>query len=1089
MIVRCTFTRHITPQITRRIAQHIARRISPHITRHITRHIALKQLFPLLFSLLAVALSVPALAQSSTASGVASGTIGGIVFGTVVDSASGSPLESVQITLSGSRAVVLSRADGTFAIGGVAAGTYTLQLRRVGYAPSTVSAVNVSVGDRVQLSIKLQPSALRLADVVTTGVADPRAATRVPFSVSRVDSAQLGAVMAADAISQLQGKVAGVAMVRGGAPGTGSDIQLRTPASLFKSTMPLIVVDGVVLSQSNPSVADLLSLDLESAEVVKGAAAASLYGSRAANGVISIRSRRGASLPDGRTEFVLRSEFGTNYLTGKPLFANQHAFRMNDAGQYTNENGTVVPREGRVERADSVRFQDQQYPSGGGATGAVNQLDQFFTGNSFANTSLSIGRSLGSSAWRALVSTGAIGGVVPMDGGYRRTDARISLDQQITPSLLLSLTGSHTRSKRSVVDEGENSPFFDLINQAPDVNLRVPDSDGTRYVFQPDSTSQGARPNPLYMLSVRDWTVERARTLANAELKWGALQWLTVEASGSYDRGDEVEQFHFPRGAKSAIQSMQTGVVRRGSDVVSATNASLSATAVHSVGKLSSVTTARFLLEREERDTFNISAQNLSVVGVPVLEAGQNTTAVSSATSIRTNAGFLSTALDYDSRYIGDFLVRKDGSSLFGENERWQTYYRLSGAWRLAQERWWTSNAIPEFKIRASVGTAGGRPSFADQFESYVLNAGGILTKATLGNPTLKPELATEREMGVDFAIGQRTAVQFTHATTVVRDQLVQVPLSASTGFLSQWQNAGTVKGNTTELTIDLQLFRAGAFTWSTGLVADRARNRITQFDRSCFRTGTVGYRCAGVSVGSMYGATFINNVNQLSPVHAQSHSQFRVNEDNLLVPVGNAQSGERRWGQRVEIDGVDYAWGMPITLKSLSGTDSIVQIGDGASDYRVGWSNSFGWRGLSLYALVDAQVGGDVYNRTKQRMYQYYRSADVDQAHIPEAQRKPTQYYSTLYNANSVVDWFVEDGSYLRLRELAVRYRLPSKIIGAFGKDFARSASIAISGRNLFTITKYSGYDPETGRVHDRVDEFGYPLFRTFSGSMQVDF
>ena len=874
-------------------------------------------------------------------------------------------------------------------------------------------------------------------------------------------------------------------MTTSGAPGSGASIQLRSPASINKSTTPLIVLDGVIMSQTNPNTADLQAYDLESAEVVKGAAAASLYGSRAANGVISLRSRRGTSLADGRTEFSLRTEFGRSDLPRRIPFATYHAFRVNDNGEYVDENGQVVSRDDRVERPDSVRFQDQRYS---GAT--FDQVDRFFGGNAFGNTSLSVARNSGATSFRAMLSTNNADGVVPMDGGYRRTDVRLNLDQRFASALTMGLSVSHGRSKRSLTDEGENSPFFDLINQAPDVDLLQTDPDGTRYIFQPDSTSQGARPNPLYMLAVRDWKSERARTLANAELRWNPREWFTWDGNLSYDRGDELTQFHFPRGAKSAIQSLQTGAVRRSDEGVTATNASTTATIKQRAGDLTMRFAVRGLMEREQVDRFDANAQNLSVVGVPNLESGLSFTGTSLATSIRTNAAFVSSAFDYDGRYIADLLLRRDGSSLFGEDERWQTYHRASLAWRLSAEDWWPVPALNEFKLRASTGTAGGRPSFADQFETYALNAGGVLTKSTLGNPDLRPELAREQEFGVDFVVKNRVSVQVTRANTVVRDQLIEVPLPASSGFMFQWQNAGTVTGNSAELTIEAQVLRGGGVTWNSGLVADRVRNRITSFDRSCFRVGTTGHRCAGTTIGSMWGATFLRDVSQLPSAHANSHAQFARNDDGLLVPVGpDGSFAERKWGQTVTIDGQSYAWGMPITLKAASGSDSIVQIGDGTPDYRIGWSNSISWRGLTLYGLIDMQKGGDVYNRTRQRMYQYYRSADVDQTGKAELDKKPTQYYSTLYNANSVVDWFVEDGGFVKLRELSVRYQLPVSFMRAFGRTNARSASIALIGRNLFTKTRYSGYDPEVGTPLNRVDEFGYPAFRTITGSFQVDF
>jgi hypothetical protein len=146
-------------------------------------------------------------------------------------------------------------------------------------------------------------------------------------------------------------------------------------------------------------------------------------------------------------------------------------------------------------------------------------------------------------------------------------------------------------------------------------------------------------------------------------------------------------------------------------------------------------------------------------------------------------------------------------------------------------------------------------------------------------------------------------------------------------------------------------------------------------------------------------------------------------------------------------------------------------------------------WRALTVFALLDAQVGGQVYNRTKQRMYQYYRSADVDQAGKPQEEKKPLEYYDALYNANNVNRWFVEPGGYLKLREMSVRYQLGGRALAPFARVGARGVAVSLLGRNLLTWDRYSGYDPEVGSINRRIDDFTYPRFRTVTGSVQVDF
>jgi hypothetical protein len=194
-------------------------------------------------------------------------------------------------------------------------------------------------------------------------------------------------------------------------------------------------------------------------------------------------------------------------------------------------------------------------------------------------------------------------------------------------------------------------------------------------------------------------------------------------------------------------------------------------------------------------------------------------------------------------------------------------------------------------------------------------------------------------------------------------------------------------------------------------------------------------------------------------------------------------------WDQTATIGDRTYNFGRPIVVRDSAGNDVLGTIGDGNASFRWGFSNNVRWRGFTLFALLDAQVGGDVYNRTKQRMYQYYRSADVDQAGKPDDLKKPQQYYDGLYNANNVNQWFVESASYVKLREMSLTYRLGPQALSALGGFGGRGITLGIIGRNLFTSTDYTGYDPEVGTVNTRIDDFVYPRFRTFTGSVQIEF
>src|SRR5690606_5495521 len=272
---------------------------------------------------------------------------------------------------------------------------------------------------------------------------------------------------------------------------------------------------------------------------------------------------------------------------------------------------------------------------------------------------------------------------------------------------------------------------------------------------------------------------------------------------------------------------------------------------------------------------------------VPSLDNATERFVTSNQEDIRSNGFFVTLGADYAGRYILDGLIRRDGSSLFGPEERWNTYYRISGSYRMSEEVWWPWPAVNEFKLRASRGTAGGRPDFDDQFETYGFTQGGGIVKQTLGNRFLKPELATETEVGVDMIFRDRYSLQLSYADSKVEDQLILIPLAGMYGYTSQWQNAGTVEGKTWEATLEAQIAQTPNFSWRLGLVADRTRNKITEFDRSCFTTGTIAYRCAGETLGAMYGFRVIQSTSELPAGAPAQAADFQRNDDGIHAWVG----------------------------------------------------------------------------------------------------------------------------------------------------------------------------------------------------------
>lgn len=998
--------------------------------------------------------------------------------GTVRNADDNRPVAGAQVVIEGSRLGTVTNEDGRYQIANVPAGTQSVAVQIIGFATER-RQLAIPASGVISADFALKTQVLGMSEIVVTGVTAATSRAKLPFTVAKVTSDAIPVPPKA-AVSSIQGKVAGVTLIQSAQPGEGASVQLRSPTSIFRNNSPLIVVDGTILTASS---VDISPQDIESVEVVKGAAAASLYGSRAASGVIQIRTRRGSSLQEGRTRFTMRSEYGSNAIMNPIEWAQHHSLRLNAAGtRFVDAQGRDTTR--AFAAPSPFVFQDQKYP--GTVYDHIGAL--FDPGQHVTNTG-SLGYNSGNTSWIATATQHATAGVVRGNEGYKRYDFRTNLDHRVRNDLSISLSAFHMRGKQ---EDLAGDPFFDFIHQSPDVDLLQPDPDGTRYIFQPDPV--GIRANPLYQIVTQEHWDYRSRTLGSADLRWNPVAWLGFTANGSYDRADIRNEDFVPRGVKTP--ESPTGTI--GSSDLSTTtttgiNASLGLSAARTFGALQTRSSARVLMEREDNIEIDAEADDAAVGGIPDLDAFLTQGIGSGKSEVRSRGYYLTTDLDYADKYIFSGLVRRDGSSLFGAEERWHWYYRASGAYRMSVEPWWPIAQINEFKVHYSRGTAGGRPNFADRFETFGVGDGG-LTLGTLGNVFLKPEKTTEQEVGLDLVAFERFSLGLSYAKQTTVDELVAVPLPALYGFASQWQNAGTIEGKTLEGTLEARLLERPTTRWSVTVIADRSRNKIVEYNRPC-HADALGQRCAGAVLGQMWANKLWKSHADLPAVHANSQAAFQVNDDGLLVPVGAGNSfrdgvAKNLWGTNVVIDGVTYAWGMPRRLLEPNGTPARVPVGNAMPDMNWGVSTQFRWRDLNLYALVGGQVGGNVYNSTKQRMYQYARHRDVDQAGKPEELKKPVTYYTgPLYNGNVLNDWFVEPGGFTKLREVSARYALNPTALPVLRQLRADRVVLSVTGRNLFSLTDYSGYDAEIGNVLTREDSFAYPTYRTITFSIDIEF
>jgi TonB-linked SusC/RagA family outer membrane protein len=1051
----------------------------------------------------------------------------GTIRGTVIQLPSGEPLPAVQVVVVGTQRGTITARDGTFQIEGVPSGPREIRATFIGFQSQTQS-VTVAAGQVTTVSFELRQSILDIEEIIVTGVAGETVRGKIPFTVDRLTQAALP-VPASNAASMIQGKVAGaIVTASSGRPGTAPSILLRGPTSINnagRSQDPLYIVDGVILSAS---VADIDALDIESIEIVKGAAAASLYGSRAANGVIQITTQRGRNVAENSVRYTFRSEYGESALPGRFNLTQRHQFETQN-GKFVSQGGAPCD----FLQCPSVRLAGQRRLPGASASAwntiqqevwpgqTYDHVERFFQGGVFMSNYASIAGRSGGTNYLVSFSRQDDQGILPYHDGSVRQNFRVNLDQSVRQNLTVSATALYSRSDNST-NEGN---IFQLTRMPAGVDLLAPDPNHPdALIIKPDPFNDNI--NPLYTMSTSQNTQNRGRFLGSLSARWSPLEWANIDANASFDRADLNSQSFRPKGFRNIQGIAQGGSLGRTAQRIEGINASIMGSFRRQFGDLTTLTTLRYLVEVEDSYVTTTSGSEFTADGVWTFSNIPNDriSATSSTTTTRADGLSAGMNLDFRDRYILDGLVRQDGSSRFGPNERRSVYYRMAGAYRLTEEEWFALPNMDEFKLRYSIGTAGNTPSFTAQYETYSVS-GGTITPVTLGNRNLKPEFATEQEMGVEMTMfSNRVSVDLTYANTVVKDQILQVPALAYTGFSTQWRNAGTLESNTFEASLNATLVRSRAVTWTARVLFDRTRQEITELNVPAYQGGVAGqglenvfYYRKGEAIGTFYGFKFATSCADL-PSEVDC-SQFAVNNDGFLVWKGGASSPNHGWetwqdgantrhwwgtNAPFTIRGQAVQWGTPFQAQGIDRVTgevtTFLPLGQTTPDFSVSLANTVSWRNFAFYGLLQSVQGFYVYNQPLQwATFQSY-SGIMDQSDVPEELRKPVGYYDRLYGASGLQpsSAFVDDASFVKLREMSVRYRMGRNTLDALAVTRGiESATFSVTGRNLLTWTKYDGYDPDVGAsggsagsaALSRVDGFSYPNFRTFTFGFEVNF
>lgn len=1020
------------------------------------------------------------------------------ITGRVTSGEDGSGLPGVSVVVKGTTNGTQTNENGEFTIAAPAGSTLVYSF--IGFVTQ-----EVAIGERSTVDVVLATDAKMLSEIIVSGVAGATDKKKMTVSVTKVGEAQLQTVPALSIASALGGKVAGLrSSGQSGAPGQATDILLRGNNVLNGGSAPLILIDGIIMNGSG-GIADINVDDVESIEVIKGAAASALYGSRAGNGVISIISKRGKGVAAGKPQITVRNEVGGQSLQHYLDVSKSHFYQLapdweDFKGKYTKYAGVTYPADYAGGYTPATAAQP-----GGNVPGAIitgtpaAEADQYIdnpygvyrdapravfqTGTSVINYVAVQSRSDKNNIFLSFENNQQEG-VIKGRNGYSRQNYRFNIDQDVTPWLRLSATNLFINRK---VQPTANI-FYNVARIRPDVDLFAKNPDGSDYNRMPDRWNNELQ-NPLYDLYNTNQNNHSRKWMGNYTANLEFASWANLDVTQTFEIENYRERTTTPKKTYSRNYVYTNGSLDEFSSERVTQNTQATLNLNKKFGDLVTRAKLSYLYENRDYEEFGVGASVLGINGIytfsnitdPSVTRGRNY-----QDRERAQNYFAIVGLDYKDRYLFDGMYRYDGSSLFGPDSRWNSYYRLSGAYRLTQD--FAIPGVQELKIRVAHGTAGLRPGFSWQYETYTLN-NGVASVNQRGNRDLRPSTTRETEIGLNVDFLNKFNFEATYAKSVTDDQFLNVGLLPflNDGYNSQWQNAGSVESNTVEVTLGADWFRgqAKSLSWTTNIVFSRVRQTITDLPiPPYFLTAPSGdanaiYIQQGLTYGAIVGQRHVRSLEEMAAQLPAGKviEDYEINSDGYVIPVGT----EGTTGETL------------VVKKNADGTNWVGKIGDGNAKFNMGIANTFNWKGFQLYVLLDWKNGGDVYNANQQRLAFNNTSYLQDMAGKPADEKKWAGYWGSnagFYNGNTATKYWVEDASYLKLREVAIGYTLRGAMLQNFLKGAFKTVELKAVGRNLYTFTKYSGYDPEVGSILQPVDGIGAnPIYRTMAISLGLTF
>lgn len=997
-----------------------------------------------------------------------------VVSGKVTSAEDGSSLPGVNVVLVGTAGGTVTDVEGNYKLTVPSSGG-VLRFSFIGLVSQ-----EIQIGGSTNMDVKMAQDVQQLSEVVVVGYGT-QIKQDLTGNIAQVKGSELSSIPVASFDQAIQGKAAGVFVEAGtGKLGQGIKVRIRGSSSVSAANQPLYVIDGMPITSASQSSAegatnplvDINPNDIESIEILKDASASAIYGSRAANGVVLITTKRGKS---GKTNFEIGYFAGFSSETGRREFLNTAEYVQ----LFTESNGGMT--QSLTNRFNRYGAAPPGSPAASwatpGAPGYVdtNWQDQVFRDDAGINQ-LDISASGGNEKTKFFISgsnSNQRGIIIGND--LDRINGRINLDHQASDKFNLGMNFSIARTfnKRLAEDNNFNTPIqivalspmtpvidprTDLISGALDLNTGVPNSNYPIYY------------NPLLDNAYAKQTTLVFRNLGSVYGEYKFTEGLTFRSDFGYDLLTQNEERYFGK-ETSRNSSAPNGLGNNAwTQVFNYTTnnflryqKNVKNHALEAVGGMT--------YQESNRKYSNVEAQQFpSNAYKKITSAADITSGTSNESAFSFLSYFARANYKFKDKYLLTLSGRVDGSSRFGADNRYGFFPAASAGWIISEESFMSNDKVMDFlKLRASYGLTGNAE--IGNFAALGLYTGGSgyagipgQRASQLENPDLRWEQTAQLDVGIDFGFFEsRITGQLDYYVKKTNDLLLNVNLPGNSGFRTQTRNVGELENKGFEIVINTENF-VGDFKWSTSFNFARNRNKILDLQGQVIQGSFISRAQEGEPIGIFF-----------SPKYAGVDP---ANGDALYVLVNS--------------DGTQ-------TTTNDYNEATQMKVGDPNPDFIAGLTNTFKYKGVDFSFLFQGVFGNQVYNgggifmsangdffdnQTKDQLRRWQKPGDITD--VPQAR---------LFGGNGVGESsrYITDGSYIRLRTITLGYNLPASVLS---KANLTKLRVYVSGQNLLTFTDYEGWDPEVNsdtyagnNVNQGIDFYSAPQAKTITFGINIGF